>query len=371
MLYVSAFLSLVLLAVIGGSLVRGSRPTAGTVALGIAFLVMQVFGGYFLPCFVVQCVVLLGVHLAASFWQLRAMTYFVLASVGTLVIYAGYGSYFAVRLPQLREQLPLESMEARLPAPKTLKEAKPDPVRDPTAFQELESAVGSAGYFPYRGNQREHQLRRLHEDAVGAFTSSFGFGSGRMTSEPITDWSLNAVVVDELTLAQPAYRGAEDVSADPGEWLRSGSPEPELMKLHVASFLDFVYPEGFGYFKDRQHVAGFRPHQFRKAPAKAGVWKVETIDLVGLALNEVPVVYVSKTLPRMDELRKTAKVRALDDFECAGLADLQGGETLYVREQGNRLRVLGGLRATQQCVECHGCTRGDLLGAFSYVLSRQ
>jgi len=30
--------------------------------------------------------------------------------------------------------------------------------------------------------------------------------------------------------------------------------------------------------------------------------------------------------------------------------------------------MLGSLRAAKQCLECHTAKRGDLLGAFSYVL---
>jgi hypothetical protein len=30
--------------------------------------------------------------------------------------------------------------------------------------------------------------------------------------------------------------------------------------------------------------------------------------------------------------------------------------------------MLGPIRATKQCTQCHGCERGELLGAFSYIL---
>ena len=79
----------------------------------------------------------------------------------------------------------------------------------------------------------------------------------------------------------------------------------------------------------------------------------------------------SDMLPRMDLLRK-AELRPLDTFEASGVVRLRQGQTLVVSEEGLfRLRLLGAIRATAGCVDCHGCERGELLGAFSYVLRRQ
>ena len=58
-------------------------------------------------------------------------------------------------------------------------------------------------------------------------------------------------------------------------------------------------PEGFGYVKDRKHVAGFQSHGFTKVPEAADEWKVATVDLVGLLLHDKPVVYVSEKLPQI------------------------------------------------------------------------
>ena len=143
-----------------------------------------------------------------------------------------------------------------------------------------------------------------------------------------------------------------------------------LSAPHRDNVLDFVYPEGFGYYKDRQNVVGFRPHQFRRVPTRMDAWKLESLELVGLVVHEYAVVYVSDSLPRMDTLR-TVPVRPLDAFESLALRELQEGESLVAREQQERLRVLGAVRAARQCVECHACERGELLGAFSYVLRKQ
>jgi hypothetical protein len=71
----------------------------------------------------------------------------------------------------------------------------------------------------------------------------------------------------------------------------------------------------------------------------------------------------------MEELRD-APTRSLDPFEAEGLEALRGGKDLFVRGTDKQARMLGAIRATRQCLQCHGGDRGDLLGAFSYTLRR-
>jgi hypothetical protein len=139
--------------------------------------------------------------------------------------------------------------------------------------------------------------------------------------------------------------------------------------LHEASVLDFVNPAGFGLVQDRTRVLGYQKHGFSKVPDPADTWTVGTIDLIGLLLHPEPVAYVSANLPRMDELRD-APTRPLDPFEVEGLERLRGGKDLFVRGSDRQARMLGAVRATKQCLACHGGDRGDLLGAFSYTLRR-
>jgi hypothetical protein len=148
------------------------------------------------------------------------------------------------------------------------------------------------------------------------------------------------------------------------------NPEANLHKMLRESIVDFANPRGFGFFKDRRHVAGFQRHQFSDAPKSMASWAVQTVHLVGLAVHEEPVVYVSGTLPRMDHL-SWAEVRPPDAFEEAGLAALRRGEDLFTQPGKDSLRMLGAIRSVKQCVNCHGGERGDLLGAFSYTLKRR
>jgi hypothetical protein len=142
-----------------------------------------------------------------------------------------------------------------------------------------------------------------------------------------------------------------------------------LLSLHQGRVVDFVNADNFGFMKDRRHVAGFQEHQISQTPTPSEPWTLQTLDLIGVALHEEPVAYVSEYLPRMDELR-AAPTRSLDDFEAAGLTALERGEELFVRDRGGERRMLGAIRAARQCLACHGDERGDLLGAFSYRLTQ-
>ncbi len=49
----------------------------------------------------------------------------------------------------------------------------------------------------------------------------------------------------------------------------------------------------------------------------------------------------------------------------------RAGDDLVTESSGDRIRMMGSLRAAKQCLECHDAKRGDLLGAFSWDLQRQ
>jgi hypothetical protein len=184
---------------------------------------------------------------------------------------------------------------------------------------------------------------------------------------------------DDVPVFQPDYFNPishQDVnfSEYPSEW-RIG----KMYELHFDGVLDFVNPRGFGYVKSRKEVAGFQSHGMSKLPKAEPPWKVARIDLIGLLIHEKPVAYVSMNLPKMDELRD-ATTRPLDAFEVEGLEALRKGEglesgqkseDLYARGSKDQARMMGAIRATSQCLDCHGGSRGDLLGAFSYAFRRE
>ena len=54
-------------------------------------------------------------------------------------------------------------------------------------------------------------------------------------------------------------------------------------------------------------------------------WPVARVDLIGLVMQEEPVVYVSENIPKMKEL-KDRPTRKMDVFETEGLAELADGK---------------------------------------------
>jgi hypothetical protein len=143
----------------------------------------------------------------------------------------------------------------------------------------------------------------------------------------------------------------------------------ELTGLHEDAILDFVNPQGFGFIRDRGHVAGFQEHRLSRVPDAPVPWVLQTMDLIGCDRLETPAVYVSERLPRMEEL-SPQKTRPLDEFETLGMQSLASGEDLFLRQTADGRRMLGAIRNGRQCQSCHEGPRGTLLGAFSYTLVR-
>ena len=105
-------------------------------------------------------------------------------------------------------------------------------------------------------------------------------------------------------------------------------------------------------------------------PPSKRVWLVTRMQLVSLLKNSVPGVYESEHLPNMEEL-VDATTRELNEFEATALKRLNAGEHLVTNATINRIQMLGSLRADNQCLLCHSVRRGELLGAFTYELTRK
>ncbi len=368
MFYVSLILSGLLLLVTCLA-VRFSREP-GPVVLGTAVAVVICPGMLMLifPAVALQAL-LIGVAFVG--WRLlgrRRRVFVCLAFTATVAAHAIVAWFTYRDLARLREQFPYVSMAERLPA----RNAPAAPLAAATSkqldrFEELIEAAGTEGWE----KQRLDGLRQLHEEAVETFLNQQGFGYARMP-RTVSEWVLKAGLREEPPVPQPAPRSTDPwtdraLQAAPGK--SEPKPDPEWLGMHLKGAADFVHPKGFGYFKDRRHVAGFQPHQFSKPPEPPQRWALKTLDLVGLVVHDEPVAYISANLPRMDELRK-APTRPLDAFEAAGLAALSRGDDLFVRDTADgRRRMLGAVRSVTQCLSCHGGERGELLGAFSYTLA--
>jgi hypothetical protein len=311
-------------------------------------------------------------------WVVKARPrWFLVSSLG-----ATAAAYVLIALPDLRDwhrlkkDFPVESLAERLAyedRPRTASVPVSRVSNTASHSGSLDRLEGIMGehyrYLLSPTNRRAQALEHLHAGVVKQFIESPGFGVGRRLRMPsrftlVRELEERAEREQAIPQPGPAY--------SPLEWTPEAAKptsESNFLSAHEDNTLNFLDPVNFGYIRNREHVAGFRPHRFRDAPFTPEHWRVVRLELVGLLKHEEPVAYVSANLPRMDEL-SNAPTRPLDAFEKKGLEGLRGGEDLMVQKGADRMRMLGSLRAAQQCVRCHRVQRGELLGAFSYLMSR-
>ena len=313
-----------------------------------------------------------GVATVSMAWWFTARQYPSLCAVYCLLTVAtiyGWQAWGVIDdVAQLRQHFVETSMEDRAPP------AKPEYttriLNDKSAKrldalkQEIQERVGENTRL---SRITPEMIEELHNDTVNEFINTPGFGFARMRNNP----NRIAQYVHREQKREPVpFADTTDDSP-----LSAASTQPgvqysiseTLDGMHTQGVLDFVNPLGFGLFQDRKRVIGFGSHGFSRTP-NAGGWQIRTVELVGLMKHEQPVVYISKNLPRMDELVK-APTRPLDALEAHGLAKLVAGEDYYATNTPDGLRMVGAIRSVEQCQKCHGGGQGDLLGAFSYRLA--
>jgi hypothetical protein len=290
------------------------------------------------------------------------LPYSVIAFVAGYALPVGIALSYLAEAYKFREQYPVESMADRVPEPRPEYRLKDLPQHVASHLWSVDSETNQDRGF----NFRDYQLRQLHTDVTDTFINSPGFGVTRISAP---SWTGLKVRREEGDKVQPGHQSASD------NWLKPSTvlkwPDG-LFHLHDVNVVEFVNPLGFGLVEGRSKVIGFAGHGYAMLPSTEGTWTVATVELVSLLLHDEPAVYVSARLPAMDEL-KSAPTRKPNAFEAAALESIVKGEDLVTAEtkEGDRMRMLGSLRNGKTCQKCHGGDRGDLLGAFSYVLSRK
>jgi hypothetical protein len=375
--------------------VAGSRIVQGRVcAVPGAFLmlgfVFQV--PVLLPTFLLNALLVLvaGGVCAALKTTVRS---FIAWSLAVSVISYGVGSaasfFWWKELLELRDRYPYQSLTNRLAYEEKQREA-------PVAVRSiLISAQGSARDDKTKddltvmeerldedglGRIRVRALALLHEHFVEEFIDSPGFGVTRRVGRPSTyfiELPANAPILlpaPDIKELSASAEMPEPVQPPQAGTVTASRPDAKSLRdMHAFGVVDFVNAKGFGFVRDRDHVAGFQEHQFRRMPQltdenqKSSRWQIRRLELVSLLKYDEPAVYVSEHLPRMDELRE-APTRPLNAFEKSELSDLRRGQDLRIQPNGDGIWMLGSIRALKACLGCHHGQRGDLLGAFSYKL---
>jgi hypothetical protein len=355
--------SIIFLLIVNLIAFHASEPLGPIIAVCIIFVVFPGFPFMLImPPFLKQCLAIAAIALVwktkltpISSAGLSPIFFLVTSCIATLIIYAHASGEVEYRLARIRALYPFESVEDRLPSPDSSKNRPRLTAATVQRLAELESRRRDSGRW-------FDELKLLHEKSFALFVDSPGFGYVRLYDPSWWDPEFHRRIVQQV-VPQPNLR-------DRAAWSPADLDRPfpfdstAQILLLDDSLLKFATD---GYVKDRRHVSGFRPHFFGSAPQNPNQWKVASIELVSLLLHKEPVVYVSKNLPRMRELQQ-APTRPLDSFETYALGRIRQGEYIVASPSSEGARMLGAVYSLKQCVACHGGKRGDLLGAFSYVL---
>jgi hypothetical protein len=323
-------------------------------------LVLMVFAGHaFFNA--ILCFLLLPFHLRTRTYAL-ALTVLAVAFYGFVLF---QGAMRVQELLDLKANFPLQSLRERLAF-----EAKNTRAAATSATPvALASAVAARldeqeSYLEYRAGgyySRPGALKRLHDDISREFIQASGFGVARMEAvyagmvqlEPRKEFKLPR----RVAVASP-------VPAD-----------ADLISLNVKAALNFADLERTGYVRSRDAVAGFQAHGLDAASdiwpsstPQTSDWQIKRLELVSLLRHAEPRAYIAETLPRMDQLTDVPH-RAISEFEKQALVKLKDSEDVVVERELGRIRMLGALRASKHCLQCHEAKRGELLGAFFYELA--
>ena len=289
---------------------------------------------------------------------------------------------------EYRKLYPFQSLSDRLGyESERPKDAAPPRLTGETAkrLEDAEKSLGQWAKYDVRGKS----LALLHSDEAEKFIQREGFGVERLPKPSVRSLELPPAPTVSFAAPREPLNPANEKKvslpkADRGTGGAGQMPSLDLLgTFHLRGEMDFFNPRGFGYIQDREHVAGFQAHQFRGLPPLGAAgpparreedrekerWLLARLELVSLLKQKEPAVYVATELPRMEELKK-GMTRPPSEFEAQALKALRDGEDLVTEATTNHIRMLGALRASKQCLDCHQVRRGDLLGAFSYDLVR-
>jgi hypothetical protein len=234
-----------------------------------------------------------------------------------------------------------------------------------------------------RRSRHQRALEILHHDRLEAFAKQNSFGFERIKSIDIKDLAIFPTRPSQpVKLPEPlpkekreSSRLERELFENEKEWIKETQDHyPKYLPLSIYH----QFADDQAYAPSFRQARGFTKHFADKSidwdfdvyyDPNPPIWRVRSLELVSLLKHRKPKVYVSDALPNMLELQN-AKTRELDDFEKSALEQLYAGEFLASSEATDNLRVLGAVRAGQTCTECHAVKPGQLLGAFSYRITK-
>ncbi|MBL8891831.1 MAG: hypothetical protein JNL67_17785 [Planctomycetaceae bacterium] len=255
------------------------------------------------------------------------------------------------RLVELRVEFPVVDIGYRIEKLKKQERSQAALAKEAAEMQQslqtFYDGEDAALSFPFRD-----RLKLIHDAQFEQFVRSPQFGVGRLNRREVR-------YVEERR-----HWGHVNVSEDTplSRW--------PFVAIHLNSFIDFLDPTTLGEKMETNQYLRFKSHRIAIKPRSIEAPKtytLERLELIGLLLHEGPVVYVTHDLPDMSTISSgEITTRAMSSFESDALVRILGGESLVVENEGENLRMVGALRAIDQCIDCHQVKSGELLGAFSY-----
>ncbi|MFT3883054.1 MAG: hypothetical protein QM703_25805 [Gemmatales bacterium] len=326
--------------------------------------------------------ILLG--LLMLFWKrlhFSSRSFTGMSVLGVCLFIGGCGGLAYQGIERLRTEYPIVSLADRLPVPANLEIEKAS-LQSTQLVEGLDQHYDKDRESPrYYVSNRTAALTQLHSSVYYLFISSPQFGVMRMPTAYTRLWRGDYEARDPSQPLSP-FKPMTPMALSLSEVDGLTGPSTTIFRpMLFMNITQFVPTNSLGYVKDHKQAAGFLPHGQRDyvrpddyhTGERHEVFKHYTLlrlDLISLLLHEMPVAYLTDTLPAMDKM-KELKTRPLDAFEAVALLKLRGGEDLYAREYQGSTRLLGALRNAKKCMTCHDGAYGELLGAFSYDLKHR
>lgn len=142
-----------------------------------------------------------------------------------------------------------------------------------------------------------------------------------------------------------------------------------MIEAHQTAVTTFVQNEGFG-------IARLK---------KAGLWNIISVmwkdeeysvypvRLIGTTKEQGYRLFPDNVPPRKKKIRTTEN-RLLTESEHSAIDQLRSNSSQMIelppedRSKKKSLRLFAPILATKDCLKCHDCNEGDMLGAFDYHL---
>jgi hypothetical protein len=229
-------------------------------------------------------------------------------------------------------------------------------------------------------------LRRLHDTTLIAFEFTPNFGSLRMPpviqeSTPPQHVPLLASDLETLNegLRETASAGPKPDSA--WYWINEMTgmssqgfvyrPTKVSYRKRMAPRNDWVDRLVYGYPDPKSQSTDAFADEFPVLANSTELWRVSSIELIGLWQRESPMVFEQRPSTGFAVLKtERAPTRNVNQEESAAIPKLQGDAQLIATfdEEASKIRLVGAIRAKQSCISCHDTTEGSLLGAFTYLI---